>query len=338
MTFYLRIFTISMCLSSIGCTNSNDKRIEKNEISNAPSQSSQTLSQDGDPTFINTKDTTSTIGPTSITRGVLKDRIGNIWLATWQGIIKYDGKVFTNYTIKENLRRYHSFSILEDRRGNLWFGMIGGGLYKFDGTNFTNFTTSDQIGGNTIMSMVEDNSGNIWFGTNNGLTVYNGISFITYSKQQGLNSNTISNLEKDQSGNIWVSTPEGVNLYNGNTFLNFKNAEGHSFNNVIYIKEDKNKTLWISCQDGLIKYDGKKFTSLFQNFSGNIYEDKKGNMWLTSSDGKEMSLVKYDGNSFLKIKSSTQVFGIDEDLAGNIWFGTANGVLKYDGKSFNDFH
>jgi len=47
--------------------------------------------------------------PRSITRDIFADRAGNFWLATWEGVVRYDGKTFVNFTIKENLRRYHVF-------------------------------------------------------------------------------------------------------------------------------------------------------------------------------------------------------------------------------------
>ena len=54
-------------------------------------------------------------------------------------------------------------------------------------------------------------------------------------------------------------------------------------------------------------------------------------------NSNEMTLTKYDGKSFTKIKSAQQVFGITEDRTGNIWFGTQEGVCRYDGQSFTNF-
>ncbi len=67
--------------------------------------------------FIETQDTVSTRGPISIVRHILEDKKGNIWLMSFQGIMKYDGKVFTNYTLKENLIHFHVYSVMEDKSG-----------------------------------------------------------------------------------------------------------------------------------------------------------------------------------------------------------------------------
>src|SRR5690349_11316285 len=66
-------------------------------------------------------------GPSNITRNVIQDRKGNIWMATWEGIFRYDGKSFTNITSNVSSARF--FSLLEDRNGNFWFGSIGSGVY-----------------------------------------------------------------------------------------------------------------------------------------------------------------------------------------------------------------
>src|SRR5882672_4588583 len=81
----------------------------------------------------------SSFGPNSITRAIKQDRKGNIWMASWEGVFRYDGKSFTNITSTVSSARF--FSVLEDRKGNLWFGSIGSGVYYYDGNSFQNFTT-----------------------------------------------------------------------------------------------------------------------------------------------------------------------------------------------------
>ncbi len=93
---------------------------------------------DNDPYFIETKTISTPYGSSSITRNMIEDRNGNIWIASWEGIIRYDEKSFTNFTNKEGLRRFHTFSALEDKTGNIWFGG-NDGLWKYDGESFINF-------------------------------------------------------------------------------------------------------------------------------------------------------------------------------------------------------
>ena len=143
-----------------------------------------------DPYFIESKDTVSIYGPNHITRDVLQDKNGNFWFATWHGIIKYDGKIFTNYTLKEDLIHFHVVSCYEDKKGNLWFGTARGGLYRYDpsvalskiGKPFTLFTTKDGLADNSVSAFAEDTEGNIWFGSYNGASRYNGKTFINFTE------------------------------------------------------------------------------------------------------------------------------------------------------------
>ncbi|MCZ6476656.1 MAG: hypothetical protein O6700_10045, partial [Gammaproteobacteria bacterium] len=60
---------------------------------------------DVDPYFRESAGISSNTGPQVITRNILQDSKGGFWLATWNGVVRYDGTTFTNVTNKEGLRR-----------------------------------------------------------------------------------------------------------------------------------------------------------------------------------------------------------------------------------------
>jgi len=303
-----------------------------------------------DPYFVESSDTISKHGPRNITRGMLQDKHGDYWFATWEGIIKYDGKVFTNITLKEDLRHFHAF----------WFGTIGGGVYKYDGKTYTNFTTKDGLAGNEIGCIMEDRSGNIWFGTTDGASKYDGNKFTNYTTLDGLKNNYVHCIAQDRTGIIWFGTDKGVCCYDGRYFINFMNNLNQPFLNVRSIIEDKNGNIWIGSEgEGLCKYDRKSLRMIKPYFTSYLLEDRTGNLWLTASgvaptpdfplNGTKnnninggMVLLKYDGKVFNKIAvknepNDFQIFNIYEDNTGSIWFGTMQGVCRYD-PSTDSFH
>ena len=73
----------------------------------------------------------------------LQDKDGNIWFSNWDGAYRYDGKSFTSFTKKDGLSDDLIARIIEDKKGNLWFG--GAGLSRYDGKSFTRFTTKDGV-------------------------------------------------------------------------------------------------------------------------------------------------------------------------------------------------
>jgi ligand-binding sensor domain-containing protein len=327
-----------------------------------------------DPYFVESWDTVSKYGPRCITRDLLQDRNGNFWFATWQGIIQYDGNVFTNYTLKESLIHFHVFSCYEDQKGNLWFGTARGGLYRYDpsaafkpgGKSFTLFTTKDGLAGNSVACFAEDQSGNIWLGTENGVSRFDGKTFTNFTVKDGLCSNNVSSIIRDKTGKLWfgclssayMTDDGGVCCYDGTSFTRFTNKDGPPFKSVVSLFENTDGSIWIGRMNGLCRYDpsaaltgGKSVTELQADFiSYYIVGDKAGNVWLTHSepntfytDIPHQVLYKYDGKNFTKVigkyePSDCQIFGKAVDNAGNIWFGTMKGPCRYDGKTVTRFY
>lgn len=296
----------------------------------------------------------SSNGPISITRNIIQDRNGNIWIASFEGIIRYDGESFTNITSSVSSSRF--FSVLEDREGNFWFASIGSGVYYYDGKSFLNFTTKEGLANNVVTCIFEDRMGNIWFGTGGGASRYDGKSFQNFTTKEGLPDNDVTTIIQDKVGRFWFGTRGGVCVYDGKTFTLFKNKYDMSFGNVRSIIEDKKGNIWLGGENGLWRYDGSLFDNFSEKFVGYILEDKKGNIWTSSESANTSgwSLSRYDNGSLYasqiplpfsnqiargtEIKSKEgMIFGILEANDRSIWFGTLNGVNRYDGERFEDF-
>lgn len=344
---------VSSCQGQTKNKPSKESRAEPNPVSIWQKDQSTLLV---DPYFVETKTINAPFGPQSITRNMVQDKSGNLWLASWEGIIRYDGKTFTNFTNKENLRRFHVFSAFEDKKGNLWFGTIRAGVYRYNGKNFTLFTTRDGLADDLVSCIVEDKRGNIWFGTAAGVSYFDGKKFHNFTTKEGLINNDVNSIIEDSSGNIWFGTRGGVCYYNGKIFTRVNNQTGDPFNNIRSIIEDKNGKIWVGGQDGLYRYDGKNFTQFSKDFIGFLYEDKKGSIWFSAGtpQPRNMVLYRYDPSASLSAGGRSgprlgepyfnkifvgegQIFGILEDQQGNIWFGTEVGVCRYDGKTFAYF-
>src|SRR5688572_13514939 len=258
-----------------------------------------------------TTDTITSTGPKTVTRTIKQDRNGNIWIAAFDGIFRYDGKSFTNITSHVSSARF--FSVLEDRKGNMWFGSIGSGVYSYDGKSFQNFTTKEGLVNNEIGCIYEDKFGNIWFGANGGASRYDGKSFRNYTmngdfmKEDSTGKslpdtrppNEVTSIIEDKTGNIWFGTRGNTFVYDGRTFTVFTH-DGIPFKNVRSIIEDKKGNIWLGGKDGLWRYNGSKFTNLAQNFVGCIYEDRTGNIWTSSASqasDQNWLLSRYEAKS-----------------------------------------
>lgn len=79
-----------------------------------------------DDTRLETKDVIISNAPKHTIRRTIQDRKGNIWIAAFDGVFRYDGKSFT-HLITSEISSSRFFSVLEDRKGNFWFGSLGSG-------------------------------------------------------------------------------------------------------------------------------------------------------------------------------------------------------------------
>ena len=293
---------------------------------------------------LETKGVITSHGPGSLVRKIVQDRKGNIWMASWEGIIRYDGKSFTNITSKVSSARF--FSVLEDRKGNFWFATVGSGVYYYDGKSFQHFTTKEGLLNNVVLSICEDKKGNIWFG-GGGLSRYEGKSFRNFTTKEGLSNNDVNTIIEDKTGKLWIGTRGDACTYDGKTFTTLTNKDGKAFYNVWSIIEDKKGNILFGDNDGLWRYDGSTFTNFTPRGALSMIEDKKGNIWTCSGlpGSRSWVLSRYDGNSFSNEKPTVTNVWLKEDAFftvfeaydGSIWVGTGEGVYRYDGKTFTDF-
>lgn len=348
--FYLFLLSLLFFCSCNGQTPSEKetKKVEAADTNTVtqPAASTNVI----DPYFVETEsDTLSKSGPTTITRNILQDKKGDFWFATYEGLIHYDGEIFTNFTKKSNdLKARRIFSIMEDKNQNIWFGSIVSGVYKYDGVRFTNFSKNEGLPSVAIEAILEDQTGNIWLGTMNGLSRYDGKKFHNYKTTSKQGRDEIHSIIEDSNGKIWAAALEGVFSFDGQSFVPLLRENEPPFYNVRCIIEDKRGHLWFGGNDGLWTYDGQNFTQILTDFTGTIYEDRKGDLWISSElDGNSgnMTLHRYSSPLFpsqkgvlqMIVKEQDLIFGILEDTEGALWYGTTSGICRYDGMIFDYF-
>jgi ligand-binding sensor domain-containing protein len=269
-----------------------------------------------------------------------QDSAGNLWFGTLnEGVYRYNGKSFTQFTKKDGLSDNAVNAIIEDKAGNILFG-TDGGVSRYDGKTFTNLTDSKDMNANSITSLLEDKQGNIWLGTmNSGVYRYDGKSFSnflnndSYTFHLGVHHQTILDIIQDKNGNIWFSSWNGGGVwrYDGKSFKDFlpsyqyykSNGDGRNTNNNLTEK------IYSTSQD-----------SITDDMIFSMAEDKAGNIWFAT---RRHGACRYDGKSFTSFREnegflSYGIYSILEDKKGNIWFTTdKTGVWSYDGKTFKNF-
>lgn len=294
---------------------------------------------------------------------ILLDKEGNLWFGTTgEGVYRYDGESFHQFTAGDGLRSNMVYCIFEDQDANIWIGTEAG-LCRYDGNGFVHIEIElpPDLPLNTIwqtrdvFSILQDRNGQLWFATIDGVFTYDGELFTRFpinDEEKGFKSSN-NNLEKmleDQAGNIWFGgrVNEGVFRYDGTTVTQVKlqALNGHDW--AWPALQDQHGDIWFSNWGGTYRYDGESMTSftkndgLCSNIVARILEDRNGNLWF-SGGGEDGGICRYDGSSFTHFTTQdglphNGVWSIFEDGDGNIWVGTRNtGLCRYDGETFIQF-
>ncbi|MCD6018629.1 MAG: hypothetical protein K0S53_1750 [Bacteroidetes bacterium] len=302
----------------------------------------------------------------------LQDKAGNLWFGTTgEGVYRYDGKTFTNFTEKDGLSNNNVWCIYEDKENHIWFG-TGDGICRYNssassGNGLKSFFTlpiTDSLDNtsakNEVWSILQDKTGSFWFGTSNGVYQYDGKSLAPFLQNDKIiNKNKlrlkhIQAILEDQDGNFWFASwnQEGACRFDGKTLTNFRPNEDGMVHAML---EDKNGNIWFGTRNkGVCVYDGQTFINFTEKESlrntcvYSMSEDQSGNIWFAT----ETTGIWYYNSSSLLIRGSknftnfttenglnhNSVFSITIDKAGNIWCGTRNtGLSRYDGKTFTNF-
>ena len=292
---------------------------------------------------------------------IAQDKEGFIWLATQDGLNKYDGYEFSYYrneidnpnSLMHNLVRI----VFVDSKNNVWAGTQAG-LSKYDPEldQFTNKYTS--FAGSPIWNIYEDHNNNIFVSTadhlfklEKNLDKFSKINLRSFSKD----IKEIKTIFQDENSQYWIGTFENGLFLINNEFnfispINGKNkwqlnvdAKG-----IFEIKEIENN-YWVATDNGIFVVD--KSYQLVKHISPTLYGinplagktrtiTKVNNFEILI--GTENGLYSYNliedlffskriskvDSSHLEIKF---VYSIFKDQAGSVWVGTyQSGANKYN--------
>ncbi len=247
---------------------------------------------------------------------IAEDKNGNIWFGTARGAIKYDGKTFKSYTEKDGLSNIQvgRKSILVDKSSNIWVGTRGG-VFQYHpsadsvgGKAFSLFTMLPPI---VVADIMEDNAGNIWFASEGkGVFRYNGTSVVNFNEKEGLGENVAGGIAQDKTGNMWFTMKGGICRYDGKTFREFTPEDGLGGSQVNGIYAEKSGIIWITARGSTTRYDPFSAILLLKPFTvftmedginccvQSMYQDRAGNMWWGTGQG----LYRFDGKRFYQVK------------------------------------
>jgi ligand-binding sensor domain-containing protein/signal transduction histidine kinase len=266
-------------------------------------------------------------------RDILQDRRGFLWIATQDGLNRYDGYTFYKYRHKpedtNSLSNNLVFCLAEDHHGVLWVGTWTGGLDKLDPATdrISHYRHHPQdpssLSDNDVSvispSLMEAHT--LWVGTFNGglnkFDISTGKS-VRYQHQDGninsLCSDQITDICEDPPGTLWIATRNGLDRFDPNllVFQHVLSSTDRAADKkgvmVNCLQPDLQDRLWIGTEEGLHVLQRKtNSVTAYRTIAG-------------------------DPNSL----SDNRVKSICLDSLGYLWIATWNGLDRFD-QSQNSF-
>ncbi len=290
--------------------------------------------------------------PQNTISAITQTRDGYLWLATYDGLVRFDGVRFTIFD-KSNSRSIQSNrlnSLYEDSAGALWIGTQLGGITRYINGEFKTFTTADGLPDSTVWQIQQDESGQLTAVTRQGVSCFDGTRFNPCLPSLPARS---MNLYFGPSGARWVASPEKLERLKHGVTTDFSFRWRQSYPYTRQALEDKSGDLWIGVEgqtlyrvqgDQLTRYENNKQSIVPQNEKIEVFwtttgEDSDGNIWFgQSGEGIVTVFNRRTGtmNSFGKAQglNGNGVTCFFRDREGTLWLGTSNNGLYRVTKTF----
>ena len=266
-----------------------------------------------------------------IVNDVIQDSYGLLWVATTNGVQKFDGykfETFKNVSGKaSSLQSNEVWGMMEDRNHDIWVSTaLGVSKYDRKKNEFINYPFSGQfnlaVGGGLTFNTIMDSRGRIWATTLSLDLVYydhegNKWKFAEYDipgTEQPVHNGTALGLTEDSKGGLWFGSgvyglmhrPKDENAFkpvpldplNG---ISFKSQE-HS---ITAIHADNDDVIWITTRNGVFKYNPANAAltvikvydeaqlDTWNNWN-RILPDPQGNIWIANN---YRGILKFEGIS-----------------------------------------
>lgn len=293
---------------------------------------------------------------------VLQDRQGLMWIATQDGLNRFDGynfTIFRHVTDDANsVGSNHVHVMYEDRWGNLWLGTRNAGLDRYDRATetFEHFppNPADPRGlpHERVRAIAEDSEGTLWIGTMSGLSRLDRETgqFDNFWPAPGTNdfANYMLSIAPARDGTLWLGTAVGLYTFDPRT----EQFEAYELDlplgdpSVRHVEVARDGRLWLGAASGVHVLDPQSGTLRSYMTQGDwtsgvardLAADAHGGMWAATTNGlmlvdPERGVLRHYQHDPRRADSlaDNNVSSVFVDEAGVVWIGTETaGVDRFD--------
>jgi PAS domain S-box-containing protein len=293
--------------------------------------------------------------PSNRTRDLQFTPDGTLWIATMNGVSRFDGLKFTSLSKRDGLIDNRVFCIYAAADGSLWFGTETG-VSRFDAARqqFQNFASgTNGLTAGRVFDIEATPDGVLWLRTREGLSRYDGLSF---REVAGIPRITLVEtltktkaLAVDRQGRVWtVTQAQDLWRIDGTNVVRLTPNDGLATRNqdALHVAADGN--LWFQDNgpnfnfNGITRYDGQRFESVrTPGVVSAIHTTPQGTVWMGHVGG---SIARFNpaGHTLVHFGEASGapqswVLGIQTGPDGALWMATEGGVYRYEEATFLNY-
>lgn len=270
-----------------------------------------------------------------------------LWVATNNGLGRYDGQSWTSYFVEQGLPDNRTWALLLDDNGDLWVGTENGAA-RFNGDSFEVVERLEDQD-RAIYGITMDGEGRYWFAGSHGLARFdpqNGDWELFSSDNANLPATAFLRATTDDDGNLYFGSYNGGLIrYDGEDFSAWTIAGLPQSGGFSRIVPDPDGTLLFVEEYGAVVDRYNPATGEWSPAAipcdgcRPLLFDPDGNLWMFGYVGAW--LARAEGGPPLQLTTdqglpSDVVFVIAVDSGGSAWIGTDQGVAVFDGSSVVD--
>lgn len=275
---------------------------------------------------------------------ILQSHNGFIWVSTWNGVSRFDGRDFETFQF-DSLLNQHMQRLENTADGNLW--MIAydrHSLYLYDirENKLINVLKQYEQHFNTplqIENLYPLSKGITWVTLNNGgcfrisdkeCTVSSGIQYITAIDDVELGK--VSRVFEDKQGEEWVFSDKGVSIFGKRTISSYPFSMFETMDNFVFLASQNGRLAYYDVNT--MQFNIVPFQEKIQHING-IKVLKDNQLAVLSDKGlylcrfPELAMEKYDFS--LPGHDDAAVRKVYQDSKGFLWIFTGlPGIIRLD--------
>lgn len=274
--------------------------------------------------------------PENSVHEIFQSRDGYLWLATEEGVARFDGSTFRVFRHETNqaFASNDISAIAQDSSGAIWFGTADG-LVQSRGSVMRRFAERDGLPSSRINSLAAGMDGSLLALTSRGLVRFDGSAFKPVAAGKG----TVVSLQSGPNGTVWLITSEGVEQYErGKVIRPALNPEASTHSageeSILGLQFGPGGTVWTrSARSADIRRPGfERVLQTGRELPGGhitaLCVDREGIGWIGTSRGLfSFNPVPQAAVEAVNSLRAESILSIMEDREGNLWIGTETSGL-----------